>query len=229
MDAVLALARRYNLKVLEDCAQAHGARYQGKPVGTLGDAGCFSFYPGKNLGAYGDAGAIVTNDETLATRCRMLANHGRIAKYDHQFEGRNSRLDGLQAAILCAKLPHLEKWTELRRANAALYREVLAGTEAVLPQEAPGARHVYHLFVIQTGRRDQLQAELEGEEIETGIHYPLPLPFLKAYRDRGWRAEDFPVASAAAGRILSLPMSAELTAEQVRLVGSRVAALSGGA
>ena len=224
MEAVLDLASRHGLKVVEDCAQAHGAVYRGRRVGTLGDAGCFSFYPGKNLGAYGDGGGIVTDDAALATACRMLANHGRIAKYDHQFEGRNSRLDGLQAAILSAKLPHLENWTELRRANASLYRESLAGAGVSLPQEEPEARHVYHLFVIESDRRDQLQARLRGEHVETGIHYPIPLPLLKAYRADWGSPEDFPVASAAADRILSLPMSAELTPDQVRLVAKRVGA-----
>jgi len=229
MDAVLALARRHNLRVVEDCAQAHGALYRGKRVGTFGDAGCFSFYPGKNLGAYGDGGAIVSDNDALATACRMQANHGRIAKYDHQFEGRNSRLDGMQAAILGAKLPHLEAWTELRRANAQLYREALAGADVIVPQEEPGARHVYHLFVIESSRRDALQAGLKEEGIETGIHYPIPLPLLQAYQARWGNAAEVPTASAAAGRILSLPMSAELTPDQVRLVAGRVAACTAGA
>lgn len=227
MDAVLDFAKRHGLKVVEDCAQAHGALYRGKRVGTFGDAGCFSFYPGKNLGAYGDAGAIVTDDEQLATICRMTGNHGRVAKYDHQFEGRNSRMDGMQGAILCAKLPHLERWTEARRANAALYREALAGCAASLPQEEPEARHVYHLFVIECGRRDALQAGLKEQGIESGIHYPIPLPMLKAYAGRFGRAGDFPVAAESAGRILSLPMSAELTGEQVAHVALQLKALEG--
>jgi len=227
MEAVLELARRHSLKVVEDCAQAHGALYRGKRVGTFGDAGCFSFYPGKNLGAYGDGGAIITDDAALATACRMQANHGRTAKYDHQFEGGNSRLDGMQAAILSAKLPHLEKWTELRRANAQLYREALAGADVIVPQEEPEARHVYHLFVIESSRRDALQAELKEGGIETGIHYPIPLPLLQAYRARWGNAAEFPTATAAAARILSLPMSAELTKAQVRLIAERVKACTG--
>ncbi|UFS72431.1 DegT/DnrJ/EryC1/StrS family aminotransferase [Geomonas sp. RF6] len=228
MDGVMALARRHGLSVIEDCAQAHGALYRGRRVGTFGDFGCFSFYPGKNLGAYGDAGAIVTNDEELATASRMIANHGRIAKYDHRFEGRNSRLDGMQAAILSVKLTHLEKWTELRRANAETYRTLLAGADILLPQEEPEARHVYHLFVIESGRREALKEGLHREGIETGIHYPIPLPLLQAYADR-FDSAGYPAASAAAGRILSLPMSAELTQEQVCHVASTLLRLQGGA
>ena len=169
-------------KVIEDCAQAHGAEYKGRRVGAIGDVGCFSFYPGKNLGAYGDGGAIVTNDEQLAKRMRMIANHGRLAKYDHEFEGRNSRLDGLQAAILSVKLKHLETWTERRIELANEYLEGLAMVPGLrLPRRREYARQVYHLFVIRTEERDELKSFLAERGIQTGIHYPKALPKLAAY------------------------------------------------
>lgn len=218
MDGILALAKRHKLFVIEDTAQAHGARYKGQMVGTLGDAATFSFFPGKNLGAYGDAGAIVTRDEALAKRCRMIADHGRLGKHDHGLEGRNSRLDGLHAAILSAKLPYLERWTEARRQNAARYSDLLSESGLKLPTAPDHSRHVYHLYVVQVANRERVQETLQERGIATGIHYPLALPFLKAYAYKEHSERDFPVASAEMSKILSLPMYAELSAEQLSYV-----------
>ena len=220
MDGVLTLARTHGLRIIEDCAQAHGALYKGKAAGTFGDAATFSFYPGKNLGAYGDAGAILTRDDELAKQCRMIANHGRTQKYSHLFEGRNSRLDGLQAAILSAKLKHLDAWTEARRRHAATYRYKLEGMGLMLPEESPDSRHVYHLYVVQADRRDRLREALKAAGVESGIHYPVPLPFLEAYRHLGAVREDFPVASSLQNKIFSLPMFPELTEEDIDTVAN---------
>jgi dTDP-4-amino-4,6-dideoxygalactose transaminase len=177
MGALLNLADEHDLYVIEDCAQAHGAEYNGKKVGGLGDIATFSFYPGKNLGAYGDGGAITSNNESLMTKCKMIANHGRIAKYDHEFEGRNSRLDGLQAAILSVKLRYLSEWTQRRIEIARHYSESLKGiTDIILPVKQEWAKHVYHLFVIRTDRRDELKHHLEDMDIQVGVHYPVALP-----------------------------------------------------
>jgi dTDP-4-amino-4,6-dideoxygalactose transaminase len=218
------LATRRGLYVVGDAAQAHGAKYRGIPICQLADVTCFSFYPGKNLGAYGDAGAIVTDNETWAAKARMLANHGRTNKYDHEFEGVNSRLDGLQAAILTTKLRHLERWTDQRRANASRYNHELEGMSVITPQESPGARAVYHLYVVRVpdGRRDELRAYLGAQGISTGIHYPIPLPFLNAYRHLNHTEHDFPVALKASREILSLPMYPELTESQVQLVAEKI-------
>jgi dTDP-4-amino-4,6-dideoxygalactose transaminase len=222
MEALLTIAREHHLNVIEDCAQAHGAEYQGKPVGTLGDIGTFSFYPGKNLGAYGDGGAIVTNDEALARTCRMIANHGRLAKYNHEFEGRNSRLDGLQAAILSAKLPYLETWLGIRRTVAQHYRQILQGVaEITVPQEAPWARHVYHLFVVRSSRRDDLQSHLKRYEIQTGIHYPVALPKLPAYRYVD-QAKEPMFANTIDDQVLSLPMGEHLSEYDVEYVAEKI-------
>lgn len=218
MDSILAMAGRHNLKVIEDCAQAHGAEYKGKRVGAIGDIGTFSFYPGKNLGAYGDAGAIVTNDEFLAKKCRMIANHGRVAKYDHEFEGRNSRLDGIQAAILDVKLRHLEEWTMRRREVAKYYLQQLKGiTGLVLPQEVDWARHVWHLFVIRTTKRNALQQFLNENGIQTGVHYPIALPKLKAYYYLGQEKEPM-FSNRTDVELLSLPLSAEITVQELDYV-----------
>ncbi|HAJ27470.1 MAG TPA: hypothetical protein DCG53_09560, partial [Syntrophus sp. (in: bacteria)] len=198
--------------------QAHGAEINGQRVGAFGEAGCFSFYPGKNLGAYGDAGAIVTNNEELATKCRMIANHGRVGKYDHDFEGINSRLDGMQAAILHVKLKHLEKWTEMRREAAARYRALLRDTPIETPIEASSMKHVYHLFVIRHSNRDNIMNDLKEQGIDAGIHYPIALPNLQAYRHLGYAPEDFPVATKNSGEILSLPMFPELRNDQIEYV-----------
>ncbi len=224
MAAIMDVARTHGLKVVEDCAQAHGATLDGRKVGTFGDAGCFSFYPGKNLGAYGDGGAVVTDDEALAGRVRKWANHGRLSKYDHEFEGVNSRLDGLQAAVLAVKLRHLDSWTEGRRRAARLYAEGLAGSGLDLPGDPAGGTHVYHLYVVRVAERERIQAALTEAGITTGVHYPMALPNLTAYRHLGHRPQDFPVASDHQDRVLSLPMFAEITAEQVEWVCRRLRA-----
>jgi dTDP-4-amino-4,6-dideoxygalactose transaminase len=226
MDAILAIARRRGLRVIEDAAQAHGATYKGRRVGSMADAACFSFYPGKNLGAYGDGGAIVMSDEKLAHRARMLANHGRIDKYNHEVEGVNSRLDGLQAAVLSVKLRHLPEWTEARRRNAHRYTELFANTDVVTPVELAGTEGVFHLYVIRVHSllRDDLRAHLQNEGVATGIHYPIALPNLIAYRYLGHTERDFAVSTKASGEILSLPMFAELSAAEIAHVCESTAA-----
>ncbi len=227
MDAVMALAKKHNLFVIEDCAQSHGAAVNGKMVGRIGHAGSFSFFPGKNLGAYGDAGGMITDDEKIAETSRMIAQHGQSkAKHDHKIEGRNSRLDGIQAAILNVKLPHLEAWTENRRKNAALYRELLQGSGLQLQAERANTRHVYHLFVIQVDDRETVAKQLADAGITTTLQYPRALPLLTAYQHYGHKPEDFPNSVKLAARCLSLPMYPELTAEQIRyIVGKLRAAL----
>jgi len=223
MDALLDLAGDRGLKVIEDCAQAHGAEYRGRRVGALGDIGAFSFYPGKNLGAYGDAGAIVTNDGELARRCRMTANHGRMSKFAHEFEGRNSRLDALQAVVLKVKLNHLEQWNEKRIKAAECYHSRLERLDSVvLPRRESWARHVYHLFVIRTGRRNELRDYLKKHGIQTGIHYPTALPKLPAYEYLG-QAEEAMFASEIGGELLSLPMGEHMTEGEVGYVSEKIA------
>jgi dTDP-4-amino-4,6-dideoxygalactose transaminase len=219
MDPILEIARKHNLFVIEDAAQAHLCRYEDKVAGSLGDVACFSFYPGKNLGAYGDGGAIVTNDEGLAKRMRMFANHGRVSKYDHEFEGVNSRLDGLQAAILRVKLQHLQEWNDRRYRNASLYRKHLERVDGVVLPEIPSpGSHVFHLFVVRVKNREDLQGFLKEKGIATGVHYPIALPNLQAYRHLGHSPADFPVSSRCQGEILSLPMYPELQEEQITYV-----------
>lgn len=214
MDTILEIAKKYNLYVIEDAAQAHGSKYKNKSIGTFGVCACFSFFPGKNLGAYGDAGAITTDNDALANKIRMFANHGRIEKYNHEFEGINSRLDSLQAAILDVKLKHLEKWTERRRTIAKMYDEGLkniVGTPCVLGY----IRHVYHLYVVRTKNREKVKKYLEDQGISTGVHYPIPLPFLKAYSYLEHKPEDFPIAYKLKDEILSIPIHGDMTDEQV--------------
>jgi dTDP-4-amino-4,6-dideoxygalactose transaminase len=227
LDAFAALARQHGLRLIEDCAQAHGAEWKGRRVGTIGGAGTFSFFPGKNLGAYGDAGAIVTADEALAKRCRMIANHGRTAKYNHVFEGRNSRLDGLQAAILLAKLKHLDGWIERRRAVARRYRERLSNVAGiVLPVESPEDRHAYHQIVMLRARRDAIDEFLNERVVQKGIHYPIALPKLAAYDYLGQRAAPM-VSNRIDSELLSLPMGEHLTDAEVDEVCAAVAAFPG--
>ena len=214
MTAVCAIARRHGLKVIEDCAQAHFAEWNGQRVGTFGDAATFSFFPGKNLGAWGDAGAIITNDRALADRCRMFANHGALIRHQHEMEGINSRLDGLQAAILSAKLPYVQAWTAARRRLAGEYDVRLDGVgDLILPRVRGEAMHVYHVYVVRTLHRDALRDYLGSRGVQTAIHYPTALPLLKAYEYLGHTAADFPVASRNQGQILSLPMFPELSLE----------------
>lgn len=210
MDALQDLARDHDLKIIEDCAQAHGAEYKGKRIGAIGDVGAFSFYPGKNLGAYGDGGAIVTNNDGLAKKCRMIANHGRIEKYNHEFEGRNSRLDGLQAAILSVKLKHLDAWTAARINVANFYLEHLKSVSGIiLPVREPWVKQVYHLFVIRTKKRDSLKEHLKENNIQTGIHYPISLPKLQAYEYLG-QANDELFSNQVDSQLLSLPIGEHL-------------------
>lgn len=217
MDSIADIAHKYDLMIVEDAAQAHGASYKGKNVGTFGHFACFSFFPGKNLGAYGDAGAMMTDDDELARKARMFANHGRTEKYNHEFEGFNSRLDGLQAAILDVKLKHLEKWTERRREVAGMYDKGLRGI-VITPEVMHDVRHVYHLYVIRVKNRERTMNCLSEKGISTGIHYPIPLPFLKAYEYLGYRPEDFPVAYKLKDEILSLPIHGSMTDEQIHYV-----------
>lgn len=223
MIGIMEIAKKYDLFVLEDCAQAHGADINGKKVGTFGDAASFSFYPGKNLGAYGDAGCMATNNDELASVLRTIANHGQTAKHNHVMEGRNSRLDGIQAAILSAKLPHLNEWTERRRHNASLYDKFLSGKEVGLPRQKAGYKHVYHLYVIQVEDRDSVQQKLRERGVETAIHYPTALPFLPCYKHHQNKVENFPISHHDQSRILSIPMFAELTEEQIKYVADKLA------
>jgi dTDP-4-amino-4,6-dideoxygalactose transaminase len=220
MDPMLALARRYGLKIIEDAAQAHGASYKGRRVGSLGDIACFSFYPGKNLGAYGDGGALVTDDDELALKLRMFANHGRVDKYDHKIEGINSRLDGIQAAILTVKLKYLEEWTESRRRLASLYNELLADSEIVTPRESVDVRAVYHLYVVRVRNsvRDTVCQALLRQGIGVGIHYPIALPNLQAYNHLSAGERACPQATAASQEILSLPLYPELKGSEAQYV-----------
>jgi dTDP-4-amino-4,6-dideoxygalactose transaminase len=222
MDAVMRIADKHRLWVIEDCAQAHLARFRGKLVGTFGRAASFSFYPGKNLGAMGDAGGLLTEDSPLAERMAMFARHGGLTKGDHRIEGINSRLDGLQAAILSVKLPHLPAWTAARQRIAARYDVMLAGTpDLVLPKVAEGREHVYHLYAIRHPRRDALKSHLASNGIETVVNNPVALPFLPAYARLNARPEHFPNAFADQSRVLSLPIFPEMTeAQQDRVVAS---------
>jgi dTDP-4-amino-4,6-dideoxygalactose transaminase len=211
MDELMAMAQAYQLKIVEDCAQAHGAEYRNKRVGTIGDIGTFSFYPTKNLGAYGDGGAIITNDAELARKCLMISNHGQVKKYHHQFEGRNSKLDALQAAILNVKLKYLDLWINRRIEIADFYLEQLKGIEnLVLPVRQLWVKQVYHLFVVRCAMRDHLKTELEQAGIQTGIHYPIALPKLPAYRYCK-QAEESMFVNQADEILLSLPMGEHLT------------------
>ena len=223
MDRILDIAKRRGLWVIEDCAQAHMAEYKGRKVGTMGVAATFSFYPGKNLGAMGDAGAIVTNDSKLAAWCELYARHG--GKGEHTMEGINSRLDGLQAAILSAKLPHLHKWTEARRRVAARYDALFAGVPGVrVPTIAKDRTHVYHLYVIRTENRDALQQHLNKAGISTMLNYSKALPFYPAYSHMGHVPSDFPNAHHNQSRILSLPIYPEMTDDMIKHVVQTVAA-----
>lgn len=226
MDAVLSVARAKKLKVVEDAAQAHGARWKGRRAGSFGDAACFSFFPGKNLGAYGDAGGVVSDDEDLLKRVRMLANHGRLSKYAHEREGVNSRLDTMQAAVLRVKLRHLDAGNGARRRWADAYRTLLAGAPFRLPVVRAEAEPVWHQFVVRVPSRDKFQEGMTKREIETGVHYPLPLHLQPAYASFGLKAGAFPRAEKAAGEILSLPMYPELDDQKVSRVAEALTSLA---
>jgi len=226
MDRIMEIARRHGLKVIEDAAQAHGARWRGRRVGSIGDVACFSFFPGKNLGAYGDAGGVVSRDEDLIRRIRMLANHGRMDKYVHQIEGVNSRLDNLQAAILRVKLRRLDTWNAARERHARRYCEILSNCGVILPVVHPEVETVWHLFVIKVQDRDRLQTELNERGIAAGVHYPVPLHRQPAYQHLGIPEGALPVTEQVASRILSLPMYPELTEDQIAAVGKAVSAVT---
>jgi dTDP-4-amino-4,6-dideoxygalactose transaminase len=218
MAPLLELARQYRLPVIEDAAQAHGALYNGQKAGTLGDIACFSFYPSKNLGAYGDAGMLVTNDEVMSKQLKLLRNYGQETRYQHTITGFNSRLDEMQAAILRAKLPHLDAWNDTRRQHAKQYTSALASTEIHPPVEAAYGRHVYHLYVIRCKQRDQLQQYLLDHGIQTFIHYPIPVHRQKAYADLQLSEGSFPVAEQTVREILSLPIYPELSPSHIQEV-----------
>ena len=219
IENIQSICKAHNLHMVEDCAQAHFAEYNNQKVGTFGIAGTFSFFPGKNLGAYGDAGAIISNDDDFAMKARMYANHGALIKHQHQIEGMNSRLDGMQAAILSVKLKYISGWNEKRLKNATLYNKLLAGVEGIaIPKINKNVKHVFHLYVIRADRREALQKYLAGKDISTGIHYPTPLPLLPAYKYLNHTPSDFPIASNYMDKILSLPMFPELTDEKIEYV-----------
>ena len=218
MDPILEIARRHKLVVIEDAAQAHGAEYKGRRAGSIGDIGCFSFYPGKNLGAYGEGGAVTTSDPEYGRTIRLLRDWGAERKYQHVLKGYNYRMEGLQGAVLGVKLRYLDEWTKARRACAARYRELLADTGVQAPQEMPYARHVYHVFTLRVPRRDEFQKALQAEGIQTGIHYPVPVHLQPAYADLGYHRGDFPQAEQAAAEVISLPLFPEMTEGQMEEV-----------
>ena len=219
LDPMLEIARRHKLHVIEDACQAHGAEYNRRKAGSIGIAGCFSFYPGKNLGALGEAGAVVTDNEELRNTLQTLRDHGQARKYHHTMVGWNARMDGIQGAALRVKLRHLDRANEARRANATLYNEQLAGVgELILPEEAVHSRHVYHLYVVRTRNRDKVLQTMAERGVSCGIHYPIPVHLQEAYRFLGCHKGSFPVAERCADEFLSLPMYPELTAEQIGVV-----------
>lgn len=223
MDVIMNIANKYKIPVIEDCAQSHFSEFKDERVGTIGIAGSFSFYPGKNLGAYGDAGCIITNDDDLALKCKMYARHGALKKHEHLIEGVNSRMDGLQAAILSAKLPYILDWTESRIKNAGLYLDKLKGIEGiVLPQIRTESKHTFHLFVIRTDKRNELAEYLKSKNIETAIHYPVALHNMEAYRYLNYQPDDFPIANQYQNQILSLPMYPELTEDQIEYIAASI-------
>jgi dTDP-4-amino-4,6-dideoxygalactose transaminase len=220
MDPIMAIARKHKLVVIEDACQAHGSEYKGKRCGSIGQIGCFSFYPGKNLGAYGEGGAVVTSDPDVAKKIRLLRAWGEEVRYEHKYRAFNYRMDGVQGAILGVKLRHLESWTEARRRNAAEYGRQLADTSVTLPRERQDVRHVYHLYVVRLPQRDSWRARLNDAGVQTGVHYPIPVHLQPAYRDLGYSAGDFPVCEHASREVLSLPMFPELSAAQIGEVAS---------
>lgn len=219
MDPIMKIGQQYGLFIIEDASQAHGAKYGGRLAGSIGDVGCFSFYPGKNLGAYGEAGAIVTNDKDLMKKLKMLRDHGQQEKYYHKMIGWNSRMDGLQGAVLSAKLKHLKSWSEARQKNAKLYDELLADVDSVIrPLVADDAEHVYHIYAIRAQNRDALKSAHEAKNIHCGIHYPVPIHLQEAYLYQGIDNGSFPITEKCAEELLSLPMFPELTTDQIEHV-----------
>jgi len=223
MDPIMAIAKQHGLIVIEDAAQAHGAEYKGRRVGSIGQLGCFSFYPGKNLGAYGEGGIVVTNNAEYEQTIRMLRDWGQSRKYHHDLKGFNYRMDGFQGAVLRVKLRHLENWTEARRSHAARYDQLLNSVKSTTcPDVMPYSRHVYHVYAIRVQQREIMQQLLQNKGIQTGIHYPIPVHLQKAYADLGYSVGDFPHSEKAASEVLSLPMYAELSEEQIHTVCNAV-------
>jgi dTDP-4-amino-4,6-dideoxygalactose transaminase len=218
MDPLRDIAQRHGLALIEDAAQAHGAEYNGRRAGSLGDMACFSFYPGKNLGAYGEAGMVVTDSDEHARTLRMLRDWGAEKKYEHLLKGYNYRMEGIQGAVLGVKLKHLNEWTARRRAIAHLYEELLADTPLQLPRDAAFAESVFHLYVVRHPKRDELKKHLEANQVGCALHYPVPLHVQKCYASLGYKAGDFPVSEKAARECLSLPIYPELTDKQVQRV-----------
>jgi dTDP-4-amino-4,6-dideoxygalactose transaminase len=226
MDSIMEIARRRGLVVIEDACQAHGADYKGRRAGSIGDMGCFSFYPGKNLGAYGEGGMVVTSNADYARTIRMLRDWGAEKKYQHVLKGYNYRLEGIQGAVLRVKLRHLEAWTEGRRRAAGHYDRLLAGSGVPTPQAMPHVRHVYHIYAIRTQHRQAWQDALQADGIQTGIHYPIPVHLLPAFADLGYVAGQFPHSERAANEVLSLPMYPELTSSQCEEVAKAIRGLA---
>ncbi|MGC8714228.1 MAG: DegT/DnrJ/EryC1/StrS family aminotransferase [Leptodesmis sp.] len=222
MDPIVEIAQRHGLVVIEDAAQAHRTEYKGRRVGSIGDMGCFSFYPGKNLGAYGEGGMTVTHNPEYARTMRMLRDWGQEKRYHHLLKGYNYRMDGVQGAILRVKLRYLDQWTEARRSHAALYDKLLANSGVKTPTVMPYSYHVYHVYAVRSPQREALQQKLQNREIQTGIHYPIPVHLQPAYADLGYKPGDFPHSESAANQMLSLPMCAELSEEQVKQVCAAV-------
>ena len=220
MDPILEFARAHGLVVIEDACQAHGAEYKGRRCGSIGQLGCFSFYPGKNLGAYGEGGAVVTNDAALAKKIRLLRSWGEATRYEHSCRGFNFRMDGIQGAILGVKLRYLDDWINARRRNASEYGRQLADFDMCLPVERAGCRHVYHLYVVRLSDRDAWRTTLADAGVQTGVHYPIPVHLQPAYRDLGYARGDFPVSERAGEEVLSLPIFPELTFDQIATVAS---------
>ncbi len=223
MDQIMAIAKAHGLYVVEDACQAHGAEYKGRKAGSIGDIGCFSFYPGKNLGAYGEAGAVVTNDDSLAEKISMYRDHGQAKKYYHGMIGWNARMDGIQGAILSVKLKHLPVWNGSRRKHAGAYKKLLAPSQTIIkPDETADTTHVYHIYAVRIKQRDRLMAFLAERGIVCGIHYPVPIHLQDAYRCLGLKKGDFPVAEKCAAELLSLPMYPELSSEQINYVAQEI-------
>jgi len=222
MDPILVIAKKHNLVVIEDAAQAHGAEYKGRRVGSMGAMACFSFYPGKNLGAYGEGGLVATNDAAYARTVRLLRSWGEEKRYEHLLPGYNYRMEGMQGAILRVKLRRLEDWTESRRAHAAEYDRLLADTNLQTPAAMPGMRHVYHIYAVRVREREAIQKSLAADGIQTGIHYPAPVHVQPAYAGLGYKRGDFPNAESAAAEVISLPMFPEMTQPQIEAVAAAV-------
>jgi dTDP-4-amino-4,6-dideoxygalactose transaminase len=222
MDPIMEIANRHGLKVIEDAAQAHRSEYKGRRVGSIGDIGCFSFYPGKNLGAYGEGGMAVTNNAEYAQKMRMLRDWGQDGRYNHVMKGYNYRMDGIQGAILRVKLRYLDRWTDARRTHAAQYDALLADSGLKTPVAMPYGHHVYHVYVLRVPQREALQQKLNEQGIQTGIHYPIPVHLQKAFADLGHHEGDFPESELVASEVLSLPMYPELSEAQINVIATAV-------